>query len=160
MNNTNTIQEAKDFLKEGFEKGVECPCCKQYVRKYRRLFDSGLARFLLGLYNLSKGSVTAEINKDDIRALMEINKLQATNYGIIEYWKLAEPVKNDDPKKRTSGLWKITALGIAFAEDKINIPKYCFTYNNKRLGFDEETTTIRHALGRNFNYEELMNYGK
>ena len=31
-----TLEEAKQFLRDRFENGAECPCCKQYVKLYKR----------------------------------------------------------------------------------------------------------------------------
>lgn len=154
---TTTLQEAKNYLRKNWSKGTSCPCCGQYVRKYKRSFDSGLARFLISLYILSKGNTHAVIDKSDIRSHARIDDLKATNYGIIRFWKVAVPVETKDSEdKRTSGKWKITELGIEFALGKIKIPKYAETYNNKCVGFTGNRFDIIRALGEKFSYKELM----
>ena len=51
----NTIQEAKNFLKENFEKGCICPTCNKIVKKYVRPLNSVMARMLIRLYHLPEG---------------------------------------------------------------------------------------------------------
>lgn len=151
-----TIKDAKEYLRNNFEEGAECPCCGQFVKQYSRLFDSGLARFAIALYRLTKGMSGLSRNKDDIRKRAGMEKLQATNYGIIEFWNIAVKTKNDDDSKRTSGLWKLTPKGVAFVEGRLLIPKYAKTYDNKCQGFSDTRITIKEALGNKFNYRELM----
>lgn len=154
-----TIKQAKSYLRENFDKGTECPCCGQLVKRYARLFDSGLARFAIALYHLSDGKPKKAFDKNEIRKLAGLKNLSATNYGIIRYWKILEPLPVEVSEKRTSGMWQLTDLGIQFVESKIAIPKYCYTYNNSIDGYSEQRIKIEQALGLKFNYKELMNYG-
>jgi len=35
-----TILEAKQLLKDNFAQGIECPCCGQFVKRYKRKLNS------------------------------------------------------------------------------------------------------------------------
>lgn len=150
MENSQTIGEVKKYLQDNWNKGVSCPCCGQFVKKYRIKINYFMCKFLINLYKLSKDSEYVHLN-DAIEG-MKTSGL----YSYLPMWKLAQKVPNDDPKKKHSGLWRITEKGKAFVEGRITVPKYFFTYNNKFLGFDGEMVSIREALGTKFSYEELM----
>ena len=64
---------------------------------------------------------------------------------------------HDDVKKKTSGLWRPTLAGLDFVDNKIMVPSYCKLYNNKEYGFSPETINIIDALGKKFDYNELIN---
>lgn len=79
------------------------------------------------------------------------------SYSILAWWKLLEPSKeNDDPTKKSSGYWRITQKGIDFLEKRITVPKRVHIYDNKCVGFDEEMVDVIKALGKKFDYQELM----
>jgi hypothetical protein len=74
----------------------------------------------------------------------------------VSHWGLAKLKQNEDNKKRTSGIWKPTKKGIAFVHRGMSVPKYVFIYNNEVSGFSEEQTDVVGALGKKFDYSELM----
>lgn len=150
-----TLEEEKQHLRENWIKGTHCPCCDQFVKRYSRLFDSGLARFMIGLYKLSGGHFKP-FDKDEIRAAVGIKRLQATNYGILKHWGVAEVLENENTKIRTSGQWVILPKGVQFVKKELQIQRYCFTFNNVCYGFSEDLLTIDEALGEHFNYSALM----
>lgn len=47
-----TIAEAKQYLNDNFENGVECPCCGQNVKKYKYNLFATSALALIDLYKL------------------------------------------------------------------------------------------------------------
>lgn len=153
-----TLEEAKQFLRENWEKGAPCPCCTQYVKQYKRKLNSGMAYVLIAIYNIDK---TLEDDHYFEMAKVLVSKgIGGINleYAKLAYWGLTEAQPgNDDPTKRTSGMWRITDRGRRFVEGKIAIPKHVKTFNSKFYGYSDETITIREALGEKFDYEELMN---
>jgi hypothetical protein len=151
-----TLKDAKDKLILGWEKGTDCPCCGQFVKLYKRLFDSGLARFMIALYKLSDGKPGVYIDKDAIRFEAGLDTLKATNYGIIKHWQVAHTFRGDNTAKRTSGQWSLTEYGKKLVEGSVSIPKYAFTYNKEVYKFSKERITIKGALGKHFNYAKLM----
>ena len=50
----------------------------------------------------------------------------------------------------------VTDKGIQFAMNQIRVPKRVHLYNNEVIGWDEETTCIVEAMGKHFDYAELM----
>jgi hypothetical protein len=65
-------------------------------------------------------------------------------------------MKNKRPDTKSSGKWRITEKGRRFVQGAITIPSHLHTYNH---GIHEESARrldISEALGRPFNYRELM----
>lgn len=148
-----TLQEAKQFLRDNWLKGTHCPCCNQFVKRYQRKLNSGMAVSLIRLYK--------ENGQDWMHALHTLVRLnpKATimEYSKLKYWGFLEEKPGDvDPSKKSSGIWRITDEGVAFIKDFAPAPKYIYLYNNKFLGFSDEIINIKDALGSNFDYQELM----
>lgn len=144
------LSEAKQLLRDNWETGLACPCCGQLVKKYPRKLTTSMAVGLISLYQLAGFSTSIPIH------IKRIKMVNGGEFAQLRRWGLIREVKNDDNHKRTSGLWLITQRGVEFVNDKIAVPMYCDTYNGKTLGFSEETTTIKQALGNRFNYAEMM----
>ena len=149
-----TIQEAKQYLKSNYEKGVSCPCCGQFVKLYKRKINSGMSLGLLYLYKINGGGdfihvPTAFTQRKINHANLELAKLL--------YWELVEERLSTEDDKKNSGYWKLTNKGIDYVLNRIKVPKHVFIYNNKVKGFSNNSTGITESLGDKFNYHELMN---
>jgi len=145
-----TIEQAKIYIRENFDKGVDCPCCGQLVKKYKRKLNSAMARGLLKMTSLPSGfNHVSDIMKD-------ISQTGSNDFSKLKYWGFIEQAKNNDPTKKNSGYWKIKKQGILFAKNEINVPKYAEIYNTKLISFSAEQTNIIDSLGNKFNYSELM----
>lgn len=151
-----TIAEAKEYLREHAKKGVDCPVCNQRVQIYERLIYSSLALSLIRLYWLTRENP----NKPyfHISDFTIDGKTIAGDFSKFRYWGLAVEKEKDasDTTRRTSGYWAITEKGKDFLLGKISVPKRAVIYNSRCLGFSEEKATIQEALGKDFNYQDLM----
>lgn len=149
-----TITEAKQYLRVNFEKGVECPCCTQFVKLYRHRLNSQMAKTLIEIYNIS-----SEENREWIHVLNEI-KPSNRMYSLMRFWDLIVAAEYDQVNsyedKKASGYWKITERGEKFVNNEINISKYVYLFNNRKYSISEETISIHEALGKKFSYSELM----
>lgn len=153
----DTLQEAKKYLRDNWQNGVDCPCCGQFVKRYRRQINSSMSRVLIDLYHFrSANGPVAYLHVP--KFLAEHSRPQVNDYTKLTAWELLEPKRGDreDGSKR-NGYWRITEKGLAFVEHRLEVPKYALMYNQKFLGFLEgETVGISATLGKKFNYEELM----
>ena len=70
-----------------------------------------------------------------------------------------ESRQNDDPSKKSSGYWRVTDKGRGFLALQITVPKTAVVYNNRLERLEGVFITIQEALGKKFNYEELMRAG-
>jgi len=146
-----TIQSAKQYIKENRIKGVNCPCCGQFVKVYTRRLYAGMAYELIRLYNLHKGTNFEMYIHHKFFSDTRINGISK-----LKHWGLVEEKINTDTKKRTSGYWKITKLGINFVLNKIAVYEKIILYKNEFQSFKGEKVKITDCLGTKFNYTELM----
>jgi hypothetical protein len=71
---------------------------------------------------------------------------------------LIEELPNkSDGKTKTSGVWKITDKGVYFVNNSLTLPSHVLIYNKVFMGYDGKEIDIIQALGKHFNYYELMN---
>ena len=157
----DTIAEAKQFLREHWRQpgGTDCPCCAQNVKLYERQIYKTVAEQLIALYRLNQAK-PGFYHVSKIKEYDKSNNPIGGDFAKLRYWGLifAEP-KNDNPEKRSSGKWHITEKGIDFVEQRITIPKFCFTYNKKPLKLGGDPVSILDCLANDrFRYNELMGY--
>tara|TARA_Y100000034_G_scaffold134105_1_gene201640 strand:+ start:1138 stop:1530 length:393 start_codon:yes stop_codon:yes gene_type:complete len=128
------------------------------VKVYKRLLNATKAACLLGLcrvHERNKGIGWVHVSEvpwqgADARAAGgELAKLEL--WGLIE-----RRTPNEDATKRCSGMWQATRRGVLFAMERIQAPKYVYTYNGSVLDTSEELIGVREALGTKFSYAALM----
>lgn len=151
-----TLEEAKKFLRSNFEEGAKCPCCGQFVKLYKRKITSSMAYGLIVINRLKEPGEIFHLNK----FFKELPNVPAAIHGDmpkLRLWGLLSDIEKElDDGNPNCGLYTLTPEGRAFVMGAISVPKYCFMYNNKVTAKSEELTTIREALGDQFNYSELM----
>jgi hypothetical protein len=144
-----TIQDGKKYLRQNFEKGVICPCCGQFVKRYKRKLNSGMAKVLIDLYRHGK---TKEVN---VKGFLRENRYKNNHdWTLLRYWGLIKSHNNEEEKD--SGVWSITERGLDFILCRLSVPKYVLIFNSKMIGLEGDSSSIIDALGRHFNYKELM----
>ena len=154
ITNLNTVDEAKKYLRQNYEKGTECPCCNQFVKLYKRKITSSMARCLINLvqkFDKTKDYVWYE----DIFSVLRI---YGGDFSKLQYWGLIEnkPKDEDGKDTRSSGFWKPTLQGIQFVIGTLKVPKYALVYNNKVQGFSPNKESVEDALGSKYSYNEVM----
>lgn len=146
-----TLKEAQEVLKNGWKdaNGVQCPCCGQKVKRYKRKLNSSMTRNLISLV-LRNRVLGTHVH------VSELADRNVTDFAQLRRWQLIAETVVDEDGKKNSGYWTPTELAKDFVYGRVVVPKYAYIYNNKTLGLSEETTTIKEALGSKFNYKELM----
>lgn len=149
-----TIREAKKKLRENWERGINCPCCGQMVKLYKRKLYAIQARGLIELYKLDQ----TESKYYHIREIEgKFRGSGGGDFAKLRYWKLIEEKPNeDDPSKRTSGMWQITDRGRDFVLGNVKVRSHMTIFDGKFQGLEGDLITIQEALGKKFNYSELM----
>lgn len=150
-----TIGDAKRFIHKRFHDGVECPCCEQFVKLYRRKLNSSMFRTLV-LLHLEQEKTGSWVH---IRKLLAKNKIsQGTDSALLVHWGLIKerPKNPDDSARKTSGYWKVTKKGRLFLGGKIKVPSKIFVYNSRLHGLSSDLVAAHDCAGENFNYKELM----
>jgi hypothetical protein len=134
------------------DKGYKCSCCGQYVKRYFRKFNSNMALALIILYrNKDKGFIHLE------NTMKELGYKRCGDASYLRHYRLIEKKEgNRDDGSPRNGMYKITGIGIMFVEGKSKVQGTFIISNNKHEGFEGDKITIQDALGKKFDYTELM----
>jgi hypothetical protein len=151
-----TLQDAHDWLRQHVRDGAVCPCCRQLAKIYRRKLNSSMARSLIWLVRAAGPTLDwVEVTQRAPRWLVRSRELSK-----LTYWGLVEKCPKDPASTsggRDSGAWRPTPDGVDFAMARTHLPAHALVYDNRVLRLDgAEQVDIRQALGKRFNYEELM----
>lgn len=146
-----TLHESKDWLRARLTDGEHCPCCGQMAKIYRRRIHHTIARNLIRLYQLSKDSDDGWVHVRRLRITGEQGELsKARHWGLVEE---SAQTRQDGGR---SGHWRLTPEGVAFVRNRSRIKQYALIYDSRCLGHEGEWVTIKDALGKKFDYRELM----
>jgi hypothetical protein len=146
--------------------GTKCPCCTQHVQVYRRSITASMARALIFLYKdtLASGGHAGPFHHLRVLAGNDGERMRlwtGGDFAKLRYWNLIvgrvlTPDEVAAGVKRSSGEWRITPEGSAFVEDALKVRKYIYLFDEKCIETDGPFIDITDALGKHFNYRELM----
>jgi hypothetical protein len=158
-----TLEEAKQWLRDRFERGAPCPCCTQFVKLYKRAFNSSMAYVLLIVYRhfrsnpiewLHVPSYIAKTASGNPRLAAAVRG----DWAKMKLWGLIEekPGTREDGSPRV-GYYRITEIGRRFARNETRIPSHVYIYNGEALGrLVTDDISIVDAISHEFDYNELM----
>jgi hypothetical protein len=156
-----TIRDAREILRSLVTgKGHQCPCCKQFAKVYRRKIPNATARVMIALYRQNEGRdyVFLPAMFDKMGGSILKGTPHQGGYGTLgQFWGLMErqPGERDDGSDRV-GWWRLTDLGRAFVLARARVQSHATLYAGRCLGLDGSLVTIQEALGKKFNYRDLM----
>ena len=152
---SDTLDEARARVREGraSKDGIDCPCCGQKCKNYRRRLNKNMVKGLLALFKATSRTVGVFRHVDDFLP-PEIASKGGT-FALLAFWGIVREKPNEDePTKNRSGVWAVTIRGLSFLQGA-RVPEAVYTYNGGALRFEEATVTIHDALGVRFDYREL-----
>lgn len=159
IDDNSTVREVRQFLFENREEGTVCPCCDRIAKEYHYTIGHGQAQAVITLYKLTRmlkpedGYIHVH---NEFARYFKLN-CNTLSYHRLQYWELIEPMHtNDNPDKRTSGMWKITRKGIEFVEGRTTVPSEITVYGGKRTALFGDPISIKVALKQKFSYQTLM----
>ena len=150
---TQTLDEARDFVLEHLEEGVDCPACGQTAREYRRSMTATCARVLLALYRQDP----AFVHLPTLAAEQLPDVAHQGGYlTLAHYWQLIEeePTVREDGGR--AGYWRLTAAGRDFVEHRCTVPRYAHIFNGRRRRYSGVQVSITAVLGARFDYNALV----
>lgn len=137
---TDVAAEVRKAAEDG---GADCPACGQFAKVYRRRIHASMAHALIAAYKADRALPGALV---DLTRLLPYR--QSADAAKLRYWGLV----ND----HDGAGWSITDRGKAFVEGRIVVPTYAEVYNGDLLRLSGPLVGIRDALGKAFDYDELM----
>ena len=152
-----SLREAHAETMRNADKGVDCPCCGRYVKRYAHTLNAGRARALAWLVGASRGGREwVHVPSKGPRWLVKTNQ-----HPTLAWWELVERREHDgtDDGLTAQGWYRPTQRGVDFAHGRIRVPRKVHTYNGDVLEVSDEMTTIATAAGERFDIAEEMDAG-
>lgn len=134
------------------DKGYNCPCCGQLCKRYYRNLNANMAIVMITMYRKKKfGFIRVE-------EFMRLNGYpRSGDFSYLVHWGLMEKMLGKRPDGSSkNGFYKLTDKGRQFVLKQMLVPKTLIFYNGKREGFEGDEIGIEVALGKKFDYRELM----
>jgi hypothetical protein len=154
----DTLAQARHEVRAKWRDGMDCPCCGQLVKLYRRKIDGHGARFLIWLVR-SWNAKPGWYNR--LEAPTFGQAVSGGAYALPHYWDLMEQQPNETnprlPASR-SGIWRPTKRGLLFAKNLLTLPKYALVFNGQCYGFEGEDVSISDALPEWFDFWEAWGH--
>lgn len=144
-------QAALDVSKPG--RPVTCSVCERPHSSYRRKLNSAVAAVLVKIYRLGGGPAQNWVN---VAQMFPNTTHRGGEWTIAKHWGLVMPRDVRDGGANSPGDWRLTPLGVAFVEGRVEVPRYVELRDGVCLGKSEETISITGSLGNAFNYAELL----
>lgn len=155
ITDASTLAEARAYVLEERDGGVQCPCCDQRAQVYRRQIHSRMARDLILCLNaaLASGSPATAVHLPELVH----NRGDASK---LTYWGLLQEERIQREDGGRAGWWHVTPAGVLFARGMLEVPKYALVYNGRCLGMEGPPVTILDCIGIGFNLAELLAGGE
>lgn len=148
---------AQEWLGERLKVGEACPCCTQLSKVYARTITSTMAYALICIYRAGDDWLHVP---DYLSRVCQVGPtVRGGDWAKLTAWGLLQEHEGgvrEDGSSRT-GYYRITAAGKAFVKGETTLPRYALFYDGRvlRLAGDKQIT-INSALGKRFDYRELM----
>jgi hypothetical protein len=151
-----TLEFAKQWLRERLDEGAVCPCCTQLAKVYRRPLHAGMAMKLIKFYRAYGTGWGSRV---------ELFKGEAEgDFAKLRYWGLVQESDDTRPDGGRNGWWRVTGLGEKFVLGEHTVFQYVNLYDSRPVHPDEgkgamfegRQLNIRSCLGKSFSYNELM----
>lgn len=140
---SNTLTTIRDAVLHHLNQGdaVECPCCKQLVKKYRYRITRTMAGQLLHLYRHGPTSYV------DFENVVDEGKQHKGHY--LAKWELI----TFDPETRK---YELSEKGRSFIRGECTVPKYIEMYNQNVLQYSGPQVTFQTCLGQTFSLADVF----
>lgn len=157
---TVPLQDAIDWVRRNVRDGVQCPCCRQFAKVYRRKLHASMACAMVliaretsriggGFFHVPSFLASTGYKGRRIGA--------GGDWAKLEYWELIEAQPGAQPATaKTSGIWRATNHGQEFAHGRVLVPSHAVIYDGQLIRLDGPYISIHRALGARFDYTELM----
>lgn len=144
---STSLQDAREWLALNLREGAICPCCQTVAKVYRRRVHKTIARALIQMYR--HGAAHEFVHTPSLPG-------DTHEVSQASWWNLIQEEKISRADGGRAGWWKLTPTGVAFVENKIAVPEYALIYDSRLVKLEGDSKSIEDALGKNFNYFELM----
>ena len=145
-----TLEQAKQWLRDRVDDGARCPCCNQYAKIYRRKLNSGMAAALVRMYR------THGCDWQDKTITLRGYAAAARDESLLRYWDLLEEATDTRDDGGRAGWWRVTTRGAHFVQGFAKVQSHALVYDSNLRSLDGPMVTIHDCLGAKFSLAELM----
>lgn len=154
---TATLKEVKNYLREHYHKGVECPACSGFVRLYKRSFNASMAYALLLMYRHRIVQSMDFVHVENLLKRVAVSKNLRGDFHKAVHWSLLEAKKETHTNgSKRNGYYRLSPDGIKFVEGELSIPSHILIYNGKVQGFSAKKVFFKDVMKTKFDFVELM----
>jgi len=151
MDQSITVNQAKQLLALHRDEGMDCPCCDQFVKVYKRRIHSTMAKHLIQFYQHIRGTLYWSAHVRDFIDGHPGDFAKLAHWGLI----LSRGHTGAEDKKH-SGEWYMSSEGKKFAEGHLVVPEFAYIYAGTKLRLEGRAVDIRDCLGKKYSYREVM----
>lgn len=149
-----TLGEAREYLRNNFDKGVTCCCCTQRVQRYSRPITSAMAYGLILMYRFQFPYQETRIQwihlEDFFKSKKDLPSSIRGDISKLRFWGLIEAFEGEE------GLYRVTDKGAYFVEGEIKVERNVLLFNNRAYGFKGQYVDIKECLNNKFDYDKLL----
>jgi len=152
-----TLEDAQKLLSQNIKHGTHCLCCGRWAKINKANLNYSMVKvlcWLVGHHQLTNDwiHVPKQAEQDNASWVLQGNCI-----GKLKMWKMVKIMPNDsDPSKKRLGIYRPTEQGIAFAFNRISVPKAAYYFADTVLAYTKKTTTAAEACGSFFNHQKTM----
>lgn len=144
-----SIREARAKIYAERDSGIDCPCCGQRCKVYRRVITDKMALTLLAHHALF------DTGWGDLNASKRKLKRPSNDTAFLALWHLFEP-KIDRDGNRVASQWRVTELGECWLAEQTSVAKYADVFLGRLLRLHGPQWGIHDALGEGFDLDKLL----
>ena len=134
------------------EKGMDCPLCDRWGKENARSLNVTMIKSPLWLIQMS-GPDRKWVNVAESKAVAILRTKQLST---LKHWGFIERPPHVPDEKKHKGVWRPCLKGVAWSEDKIEVPLTVIIYNDEVVDWGQRRVRISDGCFKNFNYQEVM----
>jgi hypothetical protein len=143
-----TLGEARALLADEIyaENWQDCHLCGRLVKVWPIQLNANMARGLIAIW------------RENGTGYVHVPSLKTAGHeeSKAEYWGLI----SEEPSRRADGgrpgWWRLAPLGVRFIHGQAYVPQTAHRYDGETVGHSGPAIGIQDALGKRFNWRELM----
>jgi hypothetical protein len=147
------LGKAKEWLRARVTKGEKCPCCGQRVQVYKRKLNRTMVRTLALLaIEQNKRSRPGYLHAPTI---LKEHAGYAREVGKLAYWGFVVEGSGKRGDGGHAGMWQVTQNGFAFLRGQLEVKRYVWVYDGRKLGSDGGFVNVKDVAVK-FDLVELL----
>jgi hypothetical protein len=163
---TTNLEEASAVLRGNWKAAIEsagdyCPICDRWGKVNTVTLRGIMVKMMHWIYREGNGDWV------DVPARAPRFVSRSYSFTRLKHWNMVEQKYAPPPtveerelgvtrETRTSGMWRLTPIGVDFIFNGTTAPNQVFIYNDRRIGASDVMVAARDCAHEKFNYDAMM----